>query len=139
MLGTSGGTLPLVGRDTELAALRGALAHAKAGRGSTAIVFGESGIGKTRLVSALAETAAREGWSVSLGRAYPIEPGAPYAVFADALLPLLRSLDSSSLAALSRGGSAELAFLFPALADATPAVGARGSLRDALTDSPAAG
>ncbi|MDQ6829535.1 MAG: AAA family ATPase, partial [Gemmatimonadota bacterium] len=141
MLDARGGALPLVGRAAELTTMREALASAKAGRGSTAIVYGESGIGKTRLVTALAEVAAREGWSVSLGRAYPMEAGVPYACFADALLPLLRSLDAASLATLTRGGSAELAYLFPAVASAGAAsaagAGPRGALRDALTDSPA--
>src|SRR5690242_14427379 len=89
MLTADGGTLPLVGRKAEITTLRDALASAKAGRGSTAIVHGDSGIGKTRLVNALADIATREGWNVSVGHAYPIETGVPYAPFGDALLPLL--------------------------------------------------
>ncbi|MEP6690187.1 MAG: AAA family ATPase [Gemmatimonadaceae bacterium] len=140
MLGVRGDSLPLVGRAAELTWLRETLTRVKAGHGATVILYGESGVGKTRLVTAAAEVATREGWSVSIGRAYPMEAGVPYACFADALLPLLRSIDPAALATLTRGGTAELASLFPALA---PAGGdarggaLRGALRDSLTDSPA--
>src|SRR5262249_40818301 len=53
--------------------------------------------------------------------------GVPYAVFSDALMPLLRGIDPSVLTLLTRGGTAELAQLFPALGTADrPASPARG-------------
>lgn len=117
----------LVGRAAEVQTLSAALADADASRGSTVFLVGESGIGKTRLVSALAEQAARRGFTVAIGRAYPVETGVPYAVFSDALLPLLRSLESSVLTLLTRGGTAELAQLFPALDGSTrPGSATRG-------------
>ena len=93
-----------------------ALTATAGSRGGTVILAGEGGIGKTRLARAAAEQAERKGWQVALGRAYPVETGVPYALFSDALLPMLRKLDSSALTILTRGGSAELAYLFPALA-----------------------
>jgi DNA-binding CsgD family transcriptional regulator len=108
--------LPLVGRAAELTMLGHALTATAANRGGTVILAGEGGIGKTRLAKAVAEQAERRGWQVALGRAYPVETGVPYALFSDALLPMLRKLDSSALTILTRGGSAELAYLFPALA-----------------------
>jgi predicted ATPase len=45
---------PLVGRDDELARLRTAAEEAAAGQGQLALVTGESGIGKTALIGALA-------------------------------------------------------------------------------------
>ena len=53
--------LPLVGRVSELAELRAAWQRAARGAGSTAFVFGDAGIGKTRLVSELAAECEREG------------------------------------------------------------------------------
>jgi tetratricopeptide (TPR) repeat protein len=47
-----GRTTPLVGRDHELAALRQGWTGAVAGHGSTILLEGEAGIGKTRLVDA---------------------------------------------------------------------------------------
>src|SRR5215208_1915552 len=107
--------LPLVGRAAELAAIGAALDEAGAGRGTTLIVAGEGGVGKTRLAQAAVQQAERRGWSVAVGRAYPVESGVPYALFSGALLPLLRRLDQATLQVLTRGGSSELAYLFPAL------------------------
>src|SRR6185436_18746655 len=81
---------PLVGRTSEMQLLSTALGAADEGRGQTIFVVGESGIGKTHLVGALSEQAAARGFTVAIGRAYPVETGVPYAVFSDALLPLLR-------------------------------------------------
>ena len=117
---------PLVGRTSEMQLLSTALGAADEGRGQTIFVVGESGIGKTHLVSALSEQAAARGFTVAIGRTYPVETGVPYAVFSDALLPLLRAVEPSVLTLLTRGGTAELAQLFPAL-DGTVA-GQRGTL-----------
>lgn len=48
----------LVGRGAELSQLRGALASARRGVGQTVLVLGEAGIGKTRLLDAVAEEAS---------------------------------------------------------------------------------
>jgi DNA-binding CsgD family transcriptional regulator/tetratricopeptide (TPR) repeat protein len=57
-----------VGRATELAALRRALAATRAGRGAGVLVVGDAGIGKTRLASELAAAARTDGFDVLLGR-----------------------------------------------------------------------
>ena len=108
--------LPLVGRASELAALGAWLDGVGAGHGGTMIVSGVGGVGKTRLVLALADRAARQGWSVAVGRAYPVETGVPYAIFGDALLPFLRRMEPGALAVLTRGATAELTSICPALA-----------------------
>ncbi len=107
---------PLVGRDAELALLKRTIDEAASGAGRTIFVTGEGGIGKTRLVSAAAHHAAEKGWNVAIGRSYPVESGVPYALFADALMPVVRSLEQSALTVLTRGGSAELGYIFPNLA-----------------------
>ena len=117
----------LVGRATELNTLAAALTAADSGSGSTIFVVGESGIGKTKLVEVVIEQAARRGFATAIGRAYPVETGVPYAVFSDALMPLLRGIEPSVLTLLTRGGTAELAHLFPALASVDrPTSPARG-------------
>jgi DNA-binding CsgD family transcriptional regulator/tetratricopeptide (TPR) repeat protein len=107
--------LPLVGRETELGLLYSLLDDAGAGRGRTLWLCSESGLGKSRLVKAATDEAARRNWQVAVGRGYPVETGVPYAPFSDALLPLLRGLSPEALAVLTRGGEAELYSLFPAL------------------------
>ena len=52
------GMLPMLGRDSELAALRQAWAAVADGRGVVAVVRGEAGIGKTRIVTELRAAAA---------------------------------------------------------------------------------
>jgi DNA-binding CsgD family transcriptional regulator/tetratricopeptide (TPR) repeat protein len=105
----------LIGRTAELQTLTAALNDADGGHGRTLFVVGESGIGKTRLVTHFAEQAGQRGFGIALGRAYPVETGVPYAVFSDAIVPTLRGIEPSVLTLLTRGGTAELALLFPAL------------------------
>ena len=106
---------PLLGRSAELALLSKTVDEAAEGAGRSVFIVGEGGIGKTRLVTAAAENAAKHGWSVAVGRAYPVETGVPYALFADALLPLVRKLDPATMTVLTRGGAADFAYLFPNL------------------------
>jgi class 3 adenylate cyclase len=49
--GIEGLSSPLVGRDQDLARLRGLLASLNAGRGGVAVVIGEAGLGKSRLIA----------------------------------------------------------------------------------------
>lgn len=106
---------PLVGRATELETVIALLEQSEQGRGSTLILSGDGGIGKTRLANAAIERARQRGWQIAVGRAYPVETGVPYSAFSDAFLPLLRKLEPAALTTLSRGGYAELVSLFPAL------------------------
>ncbi len=109
------GPLPLVGRTRELAELEALLEEGREDGASVVIVSGEGGVGKTRLAAELGARAARRGWQVAYGRAFPVEAGVPYALFSDAFLPLLRDFDANTLALLTRGGADELRYLFPAL------------------------
>ncbi len=111
----SGIDQPLVGRKDELARIDSILAKASKGAGATLIVSGEGGVGKTRLLTAAAEAVQQNGWQVVAGRAYAVETGIPYALFADAFVPLFRNMDAGRLTLLTRGGLGELAYLFPAL------------------------
>jgi predicted ATPase len=83
------------------------------------LVSGAGGCGKTRLCQELASRAEREGWEVAKGRAYPVEQGVPFALFSDAFVPVLKEMDQQTLSVLSRGGEAELRYLFPALGPIT--------------------
>jgi DNA-binding CsgD family transcriptional regulator/tetratricopeptide (TPR) repeat protein len=110
---------PLVGRSVELSLLSKTIDEAAQGAGRSVFIVGEGGIGKTRLATAAAERAAKRGWSVAVGRAYPVETGVPYALFSDALLPLVRKLDPATLSVLSRGAAADFSYLFPNLGTVT--------------------
>ncbi|MBY0274617.1 AAA family ATPase [Candidatus Binatia bacterium] len=59
-----------VGRREELARLRGGIEVAARGRGSCALITGEAGVGKTRLVSEFAAEASHAGITVAWGRCW---------------------------------------------------------------------
>jgi DNA-binding CsgD family transcriptional regulator len=85
-----------VGRVRELRELEQALDGARAGSGTTALVAGEAGIGKTRLASELARRAGEAGFEILLGRAIDlVGTELPYQPFVEALRPLVepRQLD----------------------------------------------
>ncbi|GAC1686905.1 MAG: helix-turn-helix transcriptional regulator [Gemmatimonadaceae bacterium] len=106
---------------TEMATLASAIDAADRGSGTTIFVSGEGGVGKTRLVGAAAELARERRWATAIGQAYPVEMGVPYALFADALTPVVSALDPSALAVMTRGAAVDLAQLFPVLAARTGA------------------
>ena len=74
----------LVGRDAELARLRGLLDHAAAGRTVTGLVCGDAGMGKSRLVAEGVQIAQGDGFTVLHGQCAEIGDSVPYLPFADA-------------------------------------------------------
>src|SRR5262245_37821348 len=108
--------LPLVGRAAELAVLRNCLDITARGRGSTLLLAGESGIGKTRVVEIAGEEARRRNWAFAIGRANAVETELPYALLADALVPTIHSLSASARPVVTDGVLDDLGLLFPSLA-----------------------
>jgi DNA-binding NarL/FixJ family response regulator len=74
----------LVGRDAELARLRGLLQDAAAGHAVTGLVSGDAGIGKSRLVAEAMQIAGADGFTVLCGQCAEIGDSVPYLPFADA-------------------------------------------------------
>jgi hypothetical protein len=83
----------VVGRDAEIAVLRGVLAAAREGRGGLAVLTGMPGVGKSRLLTDLVGSARHDGWIVATGRAISGHAATPYRPLAEALLPMTRELD----------------------------------------------
>src|SRR5439155_1336734 len=75
----------LVGRDHELARLRGALDEASRGHGHVVAIVGEAGIGKSSVLMALAAEAEARGARLLLGRAYETEQVLTFGPWIDAL------------------------------------------------------
>jgi DNA-binding CsgD family transcriptional regulator/tetratricopeptide (TPR) repeat protein len=105
----------LVGRSMELAQLEAALADAAAGRPGLAFVVGESGVGKSRLVSELQDRAAEQDVRVLSGDCVELGEGElAYAPLVSALRSLVRDGDPV-LDQLPGESRAELATLLPGL------------------------
>ncbi len=74
---------PLVGHREELALLKDRLDSASAGRGEAVALIGEVGLGKSRLVAALADYAHRSGMAILSGRCRPFTQTTPYSPWAE--------------------------------------------------------
>ena len=81
-----------VGRDKELTKLTDALSQAKAGRGSVWLIGGESGVGKSRLLSEIRNRALVGGFLVLNGQGTQ-NMGVPHQLLQDPLRHLLVTLD----------------------------------------------
>jgi predicted ATPase len=106
-----------VGRAEELARLHELLARAADGEPLMALIAGEAGVGKTRLVEQLAATAPQQGARVLRGGCVPLgEEGLPFAPVVQALRGLARDLDPAELEAVAGPAKHELDHLVPDLA-----------------------
>ncbi len=119
MVGVTG-RAPLVGREHELTVLTGYLAAAATGDGGVALVCGEPGIGKTRLLAELAARARAMGATVLSGRAYDTEGMPPFVPFVEALRAQVRASSPERLAAQLGRGAADIARLLPELRELLP-------------------
>ena len=108
-------TPPFVGRDGVLDRLGVMLRAAEGGTAGAALVIGEAGVGKSRVVSELARSARERGFHVATGTANAVERHRSYSLASDMLAPLVASLDRAVLDRLTRGRSAILASILPLL------------------------
>jgi predicted ATPase/DNA-binding CsgD family transcriptional regulator len=89
-------SFPFVGRSRELAALRMLMPRAEAESGRAALLSGEPGSGKSRLLRELAHEFAGEGALVLYGACDAVV-ATPYRPFVEALDPLVRTADPAAL------------------------------------------
>jgi DNA-binding CsgD family transcriptional regulator len=78
-------TDPLIGRERELEVLCRLLGRVTRGSTATAVIEGEAGVGKTRLLAGLTEAARGAGVTVLHGAAHPLERTRPFGPLVDAL------------------------------------------------------
>ena len=100
-------TTTLVGRGRELARLYASWQRSRAGTAQVALVTGEAGIGKSRLVGELAREVAASGFPVAATRAYEAVGGLPWGpvtdwLRADAVAVRLQRLEPPWLVELAR-------------------------------------
>ncbi|MFI4944246.1 MAG: ATP-binding protein [Burkholderiales bacterium] len=106
---------PFVGRQAELAQWDALLRDIGDGRGRALFVTGEAGIGKSRLVEALAAAAARTGARVLAGRAYETEQILPFRPWIESLRAAVGLADVEAVWRRQPHWRTELARVFPEL------------------------
>lgn len=75
----------MIGRDEELGRLSALLDRARKGERQLALVTGEAGIGKSRLMLDASSVAISQGFEVLTGLCHPDDRGIPLAPFVDAI------------------------------------------------------
>lgn len=117
-------TFPFVGRSTELELLRALTPSAAGEQRRVALLAGEPGCGKSRLVRELAGELAARGTLVLYGACDAVVP-TPYGPFADALEPIVRIAERAGDPVAELGpGAGELTRLLPDLAARVPGLAA---------------
>ena len=75
----------LIGRAVNLTALQALIDQTKQGKGQVALISGEAGIGKSRLVAEAKTYAANQGFLLLQGNCFQTDRVFPYAPFLDLL------------------------------------------------------
>jgi DNA-binding SARP family transcriptional activator/biotin operon repressor len=113
--------IPMVGREAPRTIAVEAIEAALTGQGATLLVEGEPGVGKTRLLEAIAEDANWRGFGVLWGEALQGEADRSYQPLATALGSALSRLRSEQLAAQVDGlWLGELSRIVPGLRELLP-------------------
>ena len=110
---------PFVGRAPQLERLSARLAEAANGRGGLAMLRGEPGMGKTRLLEEFADLARQRGAVFLQGCCYHGEWHPPYGPFAEAILKYSREAPREFVEAIGKRASI-IARIAPALHDSLP-------------------
>ncbi len=117
-----------VGREAEFETLRGLLEAAIAGSGGAALIEGEPGIGKTRLVEELVTYARVRGARVLSTACHEADAVPAYWPFAQAIRAFTRDADPVGLAWQLGADGPELARLVPELRERVPSIEAPAPL-----------
>ena len=106
-----------IGRSKELHALLSAADVVASGEASLALVGGEAGVGKSRLVAEVASRLRDRGWLVLEGGTVALgDEGLPFGPIVEALRALVRDVDTERIAAAAGPSLPALARLVPELA-----------------------
>jgi DNA-binding CsgD family transcriptional regulator len=101
----------LIGREALLSSLQGLIERLAESHGQVALLVGEAGVGKSRLVAEARRIAERRGLLVLQGECFESTRSLPYAPFLDLLQTLLLSQPAAVVARLLEPAAAELSVL----------------------------
>jgi predicted ATPase/class 3 adenylate cyclase len=114
------GRTPYVGRSEERALLRQAVERALGGVGGVALIAGEAGLGKTRLVDEIGVEARARGMFVVRGQCYDMEGAPPYVPFVEAIEYALNVVPRDTFRAVMGEAGPEIARFVPKVRVAFP-------------------
>ena len=95
----------MVGREDEIGRLLRLLDDAEAGRSVVALVSGDAGVGKSRLVAEATRLAASRGFTVLSGQCAELGDSVPYLPLADALRGAAQAVSGTGEAQIGRNGA----------------------------------
>jgi len=110
----------LIGRTSELAALHLCIEQVKSGKGQVALLCGEAGIGKSRLVAELKTEAIAQGFLFLQGHCFPTDRYCPYAPLLDLLRSIFLHTSADQLERSLAPFARELASLLPEVTQLFP-------------------
>ena len=118
----------LVGRDPEVGAVRLLIEQVRGGRGQVALIVGEAGVGKSRLLRAMMDEARSQGFLIMRGQSFEADASIPYAPLLDLVRLFTESASTAVVGHVLEPAAAELAAVFPerrpVLPDVEPAASA---------------
>ncbi len=103
----------VIGRTTELTAIHQLIESTKSGQGQVALLSGEAGIGKSRLVKEAKAYATDLNYRVVQGNCFPTDLSCPYAPLLDLIRTLLARSDSTKIQAMLKPFARDLYPLLP--------------------------
>jgi DNA-binding NarL/FixJ family response regulator len=110
----------LIGRTPDLALLQLCIEQVKDGKGQVALLCGEAGIGKSRLVAELKTEAFTQGFQLLQGNCFTRDRSIPYAPLLDLLRSFLLASSPATVEALVGPYARELAPLLPDVVNQFP-------------------
>ena len=113
---------PFVGREPERGHLRRLWEGAVAGHGGLAVIAGEPGIGKTRLVEEVAAEAVSGGMRTVVGHCEERRGSPPYLPFAEILEMAQRRLAAADFQMVLGDATSEMVRLLPGLRRSWPSL-----------------
>ena len=118
----------LIGRTLDLAALYMLIDNTKSGLGQVALLSGEAGIGKTRLVKEAKAYATAQDFLVVQGNCFPTDLSYPYAPLLDLLRSLFSNPDMATISAELKPFARDLHQLLPEVFSLVPDLSATSAL-----------
>jgi len=110
----------LIGREPQLAGLRRILTRARDGTGGVALIVGEAGVGKSRLLRAMTDEARASGFFVLSGACFEAERSIPYAPLLDLVRLFAGAASPAVVAHVLAPAASELVTIFPELGPLLP-------------------